>query len=139
MAEWLRRRASAPVGIGITNALRSGRGAKALPVRSALLGAAVGVLGVAGALTLDAGLRDALAHPERAGVAWEGQAAPGQREAFVPAGFVPAFTDAVRRVDLVTDRAQVDRSGVTVNSGKGVPDLLGTTHGRGTTPPTSSW
>ena len=75
--DWVRRHASVPVGIGTTLAFRKG-GGRAIPVRPALLGAVVGVLGVAGAITLDAGLNDAFDHPERAGVAWDGEIYPGQ-------------------------------------------------------------
>ena len=49
----------------------AGAGSAGVPVRPALLGAVVGVLGVAGAATVDAGLHDALGHPERAGVVWD--------------------------------------------------------------------
>jgi hypothetical protein len=120
LADWMRRHASAPVGIGITLALRRGRGTKGLPVRSALAGAAVGVLGVAGALTLDAGLRDALAHPERAGVTWEAQAIPGSEEDYTEQGFVPDFVHAMEDVEA-DDRAQIDRAVIPIDAAKGVP------------------
>lgn len=56
-----------PALIGTRFALESGRGSQALPVRPALLGAAVGVLGVVAALTFGAGVSDATANPERFG------------------------------------------------------------------------
>ena len=67
----VRRRAPLTVGLGTTLAFDRGRGATSIPVRPALVGAVVGVLGVIGALTIDRGLKEALAHPERAGVTWD--------------------------------------------------------------------
>ena len=67
----IRRRAPLTVGLGTTLAFDRGQGATSIPVRTALVGAVVGVLGVIGALTIDRGLNEALAHPERAGVTWD--------------------------------------------------------------------
>lgn len=72
----LRRVAPLPIGLGTTMALVPGRGRAGLPVRPALLGAVVGILGVVGAITLHHGLTDALEHPERVGVTWDAQATP---------------------------------------------------------------
>ncbi|MCU1464250.1 MAG: transporter permease [Actinomycetia bacterium] len=73
-----RVRESAPltVGLGVTMAFPRGRDRKSAPVRPALIGAMVGVLGVVGATTIDHGLREALTHPERAGVTWDAAVTP---------------------------------------------------------------
>jgi ABC-type lipoprotein release transport system permease subunit len=121
LIDWVRRHASAGVGIGATMAFRKGSGRRDLPVRPALLGAVVGMLGVASAITLDAGLSDALHHPERAGVAWDGQITPGTPDAFTEAGFVDDFVQDVKAVPGVTDLVQVDRTSVGVQGTTGVP------------------
>jgi hypothetical protein len=56
-----------PVVIGARFALEPGRGRSAVPVRSALVGAVAGVLGVLAAFTFSAGVSDAAAHPARFG------------------------------------------------------------------------
>jgi hypothetical protein len=56
-----------PVVVGARFALEPGRGRSAVPVRPALLGAVVGVLGVLAAFTFSAGVSDAVGHPERFG------------------------------------------------------------------------
>jgi ABC-type lipoprotein release transport system permease subunit len=56
-----------PVVIGTRFALEAGRGRTAVPVRPALLGAVMGVLGVIAALTFAHGVTDAANHPERFG------------------------------------------------------------------------
>ncbi len=56
-----------PVLIGARFALEPGRGRSALPVRPALVGAIVGVLGVLAAFTFSAGIADAAANPARFG------------------------------------------------------------------------
>jgi hypothetical protein len=68
VARWAAgRELPVPVTIGLRHALdpRAGRGT--VPVRSALAGAVVGVLGVVAAGTFAAGVRDATAMPERFG------------------------------------------------------------------------
>jgi hypothetical protein len=62
-------RAGAPVPlvVGARFALETGRGRSAVPVRPALAGAIVGVLGVLAAFTFTAGVTDAADHPERFG------------------------------------------------------------------------
>jgi hypothetical protein len=116
LIDWVRRHASVPVGIGTTMAFRRGGGRRAVPVRPALLGAIVGVLGVASAITLDAGLSDALDHPERAGVTWDGQITPGTPDSFTEHGFAPPFVSDVQSVPGVTDLVQVDRLSVPVQT-----------------------
>ncbi|HEX6755983.1 MAG TPA: FtsX-like permease family protein [Mycobacteriales bacterium] len=56
-----------PAVVGIRHALEPGRGLGAVPVRPALVGAVVGVLGVLGALTFRAGVVDAAGEPARFG------------------------------------------------------------------------
>lgn len=56
-----------PVVVGSRFALESGRGRGAVPVRPALLGAVVGVLGILAAFTFSHGVSDAAGHPERFG------------------------------------------------------------------------
>jgi hypothetical protein len=65
--------------IGSQLAVEPGRGRRAVPVRSALVGAIVGVLGVVGCLTFRAGLSDAVDDPSRSGIVWDmAVAADGQ-------------------------------------------------------------
>ncbi len=72
VAEWTRR-LSLPLTLtlGTRLALESGRGRTAVPVRPALTGAVVGVLGVVAATTFQAGLTDAVDNPERYGQTWQ--------------------------------------------------------------------
>ena len=57
--------------IGSRLAVEPGRGRRAVPVRSALIGAIVGVLGVVGCLTFRAGLSDTIHDPSRSGIVWD--------------------------------------------------------------------
>jgi FtsX-like permease family len=57
--------------VGCRFALEPGRGRSAVPVRPALLGAVVGVLGVLAAFTFSAGVSDAAANPARFGQTWQ--------------------------------------------------------------------
>jgi hypothetical protein len=56
--------------IGARLAGEPGRGRRAVPVRSALVGAIAGVLGVVGCMTFRAGIQDAITQPRRSGVVW---------------------------------------------------------------------
>jgi FtsX-like permease family len=60
-----------PVVVGARFALEPGRGRSAVPVRPALVGAVVGVLGVLAAFTFSAGVSDAAANPARFGQTWQ--------------------------------------------------------------------
>jgi ABC-type lipoprotein release transport system permease subunit len=59
------------LAIGSRLAVEPGRGRRAVPVRSALIGAVVGVLGVVGCFTFRAGLTDAATSPQRSGIVWD--------------------------------------------------------------------
>ena len=63
--------------IGARLAVEPGRGRRAVPVRSALIGAVVGVLGVVGCFTFRAGIADAASNPKRSGVVWNYEVASG--------------------------------------------------------------
>lgn len=108
-----------PVGIGTTMALQPGVGRARVPVRPALIGAIVGVLGVTGAMTINRGLQDALDHPERAGVVWDAEVAP-LPDQVTPTGIDSSLVDDVAAVDGVASTTIVDRGLVEVE-GVGVP------------------
>jgi FtsX-like permease family len=64
--------------IGARLAGEPGRGRRAVPVRSALIGAIAGVIGVVGCLTFRAGIDDAVREPRRSGVVWNYELAAGE-------------------------------------------------------------
>lgn len=72
-----------PVRLGVAFALGRRPGAEPVSMRPALVGAVVGVLMVAGAWTLRAGIDDAIAHPERGGQTWDLQFEPGLAEGMI--------------------------------------------------------
>ena len=77
-AGWLGRAGLPPsLVIGSRLAVEPGRGRRAVPVRSALIGAVVGMLGVVACFTFRAGLGGAVDRPERSGVVWDFFAASG--------------------------------------------------------------
>lgn len=67
----IRSVATLPVAIGAGLALERGRGERSLPVRPALVGAVVGILGVVASFGLVRGIDDALAEPLRSGQVWD--------------------------------------------------------------------
>jgi ABC-type lipoprotein release transport system permease subunit len=82
--------------IGSRLAVEPGQGRRAVPVRSALIGAIAGVIGVVGCLTFRAGISDAVSDPARSGVVWDMVLASG--------GFVdPAVLDRLDEDPAVTD------------------------------------
>jgi hypothetical protein len=72
VGDWAARAGLSPaLVVGARLAVEPGRGRRAVPVRSALVGAIVGVLGVVACFTFRAGIDDALARPERSGIVWD--------------------------------------------------------------------
>jgi len=92
---------SPPLLIGSRLAVEPGQGRRAVPVRSAMIGALVGVIGVVGCLTFRAGLADTVADPGRSGVVWDqqvaasGRVAPEDRTQVVDDPAVAAALDAL--------------------------------------------
>jgi hypothetical protein len=87
---WTSRLESPVLLIGSRLAVEPGRGRRAVPVRSAMLGAVVGVLGVVACFTFRSGLEDATTKPERSGVVWDAEVASG--EGPVPAATIASIT-----------------------------------------------
>jgi hypothetical protein len=119
VAAWVRRVAPLTVGLGTTMAFRRGAQRSSSPVRPALIGAMVGVLGVVGALTIDHGLNDALTHPLRAGVSWDATVTPLQTD-LTQTGVSKGRVDSIAAVPGVDAAAVVSNLVSTVN-GAGVP------------------
>jgi hypothetical protein len=61
----------APLVVGSRLATEPGQGRRAVPIRSAFLGAIVGVLGLVACLTFRAGLADVVANQQRTGITWD--------------------------------------------------------------------
>jgi hypothetical protein len=78
----------APMIVGTRLAVEPGRGKRAVPVRSALVGAVAGVLGVVACLTMGRGLTATVGDPARAGVTWD-------LEALTEGDLTPETVDAV--------------------------------------------
>ena len=129
---WVRRVSPLPLGLGTTMALHAGQGRAKVPVRQALVGAMVGILGVVGAMIIDAGLDDAVEHPERAGVAWDALARPDTAD-LLPTDVNPDFVAAVTAVDEVDGASVVDRLAIDVD-GVGVPGFASRPHDGQITP-----
>ena len=92
--------APVPVVVGSRFAFEAGRGRSAVPVRPALAGAIVGVLGVLAAFTFTAGVTDAANHPERfgqtialeTGIGFNGQSPPRVPQALAAVARDPDVT-----------------------------------------------
>jgi hypothetical protein len=88
-----------PAVVGARFALEAGRGRAAVPVRPAIAGAIVGVLGVLAALTFSAGISDAVANPARFGQTWQLATLFGENgQDLAPAGVVSRVAAADRDV-----------------------------------------
>lgn len=99
--------APVPVYIGSRFALERGGGSQAVPVRPALLGAVVGVLGVVAALTFAEGVGDASENPARFGQVYELATFFGfNGEDFVPSAELIAAMADDRDVVAVNDTRQ---------------------------------
>jgi hypothetical protein len=110
-----------PVVVGARFALEPGRGRHAIPVRPALLGATIGVLGVLAALTLSHGVSDAVGNLERFGITYEAGTFVGfngfdfaETGELVPA--IAADADVVAVSDTPMDVAQVNDVAVSLFS-----------------------
>jgi ABC-type lipoprotein release transport system permease subunit len=109
--------APVPVVVGARFALEPGRGRRAVPVRPALAGAVVGVLGVVAAFTFSNGVSDAARNPARFGQVYELQAFLGLNgEDFVPADDVLPVIAGDPDVVAAND----SRSAVAESNGVGV-------------------
>ena len=64
--------------IGSRLAVEPGRGRRAVPVRSALIGAIVGVIGVVSCFTFRAGISDVITSPQRSGIVWNYEVGSGE-------------------------------------------------------------
>ncbi len=108
VAAWAARRgAPVPLVVGCRLALEPGRGAQAVPVRPALIGAVVGALGVVAALTFADGVNDAAEHPERFGQVSELKAFLGfNGDDFIPVDEVLPVLAADPDVFAVNDSRQ---------------------------------
>jgi hypothetical protein len=128
---WLQRIAPLSVSLGASAALERGPGARGTPVRPALVGAVVGVLGVVSALTINHGIEYALANPQLAGVTWATEVTPPSEDLTATSvssalleevrHAAPDASTAVVRRDLV----DVDGVGVAVFSVLDVADSAG--------------
>lgn len=122
VATAVRRRAPVALGIGVGMAIERGRGRSSVAARPALLGAVVGVLGVVAALTIDRGIEDSLAHPERAGVTWDATVRGDLAAAYDPTlGFSREAVDSVLDASPRGSSAAVIDRQVLAVGGVGVP------------------
>jgi hypothetical protein len=124
---WFGGLAPVPAAVGVRMALQRSAGARSMPVRPALVAAVAGVLGVVSALTINSGIRHALANPQLAGVTWGASITPtppdvsgtgvSGRLLAQARRAAPGASLAVVRRDLV----DVDGVGVPTFSVAGVP------------------
>jgi hypothetical protein len=119
VAAWLARVGPVPVGIGARMALERGAGARSMPVRPALVGSVVGVLGVVGALTINSAIHHALDNPALAGVTWGASVTP-PAAAVTSSSVSGPYVSAVGRAAPGGSVAVVRRDLVDVD-GVGVP------------------
>lgn len=103
------------LAVGSRLAVEPGRGKRAVPVRSALSGAVVGVLGIVACFTFRAGINDAQANPERSGIVWDYEIV-NSLGAFPPADVAKAGSDSA-----VSDALQAQWVRNVVINGKATP------------------
>jgi FtsX-like permease family len=88
-----------PVVVGIRFALEPGRGRAAVPVRPALAGAVIGVLGIVAAFTFSHAVTDTSSHPERFGQTFQLVAETGRNGTdFGPTAKLITALDRIRAV-----------------------------------------
>jgi hypothetical protein len=114
----VQRRTPVSVGVGTAMVLERGRPRVNIPIRQAIAGAVIGVVGVVATLTINAQMRDAVAHPERAGVTFDVLAGASD-EAAVGASLQPVLDEARASNDVDAFALGV-REVITVND-IGVP------------------
>ncbi len=125
------RGASAPVTTGVRLALEAGRGPTAVPVRSTIVGAVVGVAALATALGFGASLGHLLATPRLYGVGWDASVTTTSSDDVAPA------LDAVRADPRIADLAvgysgfplaigSVRADGIALDRDKGAASLMPT-------------
>ncbi len=86
LAEALARAAApVPVTTGVRLALEPGRGRTAVPVRSTVTGAVIGIVALATAFSFSASLGHLLGTPRLYGVNWDGRVAENSGESIAPA------------------------------------------------------
>ncbi|MFN2561385.1 MAG: FtsX-like permease family protein [Jatrophihabitans sp.] len=119
-----------PVVVGTRFALEAGRGRTSVPVRPALFGAVLGVVGILAALTFSHGVADAAGHPQRFGQTFDVSADVGfDGHDFAPVGRLTAALQSDARVTGLND----GRIGVATGpAGHGSVSLY--TYGGGTKP-----
>jgi ABC-type lipoprotein release transport system permease subunit len=104
-----------PVVVGIRFALEPGRGRSAIPVRPALIGSVVGVLGVLAAFTFASGVSDAAGNPARFG------------QTFALGGFLGSNGDDVVATDQLLAVVRKDEAVTAVDDAySAVSDVGGT-------------
>ena len=116
---WLRRSAPVPVSLGASAAFERAAGSQGTPVRPALVGAMIGVLGVVSALTVDHGIHHALANPQLAGVTWAVSITPPPQD-LTPTSVSKSLLQQTQQAAPGASTAVVRRDLVDVN-GVGVP------------------
>jgi ABC-type lipoprotein release transport system permease subunit len=121
----IRARTALPVAIGAGLALERGRGERSLPVRPALVGAVVGVLGVVASFGLVRGIDDALAEPLRSGQVFDVEVYPDDVDALEALTPTVAEHDDVDRVALMRRvPLDVDDAGIPVYAMRPVEGVI---------------
>lgn len=122
-ARLLRARLSPPADLGVAMAFDRGSGGTAVPVRSALIGAAIGAAGVVAVLTFGASLDSLVSDPARSGWNWTFAPDLADEKDLATLLAIPGVEDAGQLIlqQVVVDGEQV--LGIAVQSEKGSPSL----------------